>query len=473
MKARTQLPETWLAYLRKLPVRVRGIYQRDEFQEGLRGFGRWSLIIPLVITILLVCGQVAVIRPADVSAADTGSQLSADYSRWENISFAPLSPDIIDDINNTLDSQSAGALGPLVLPGDYWPGDQVNQPTPAAPIPTETAAIVATSTPEPYPAPATPTSMIVPTHTAAPTLSSTPAPTRYITPIPYRTPTPTPTRTKRAHATSTRTPSQTPSRTITQTATRSPTESITPTRTLTPSATLSPTASHTPTPTSTRSVGPTPTATILTDTPTPTQTDTSTPSETATPTDTPTPTETMTIVPTDTSTPTDTPTPTETPTPTATPTHTPTPTQIPLPPDIEIGPPDGAVLELDCGSNVIVDIGAPTLIGSLVYYEYFNPVGCGWGICMDWVYTELSESADGPWTLYYYWGDTDGSNNGNILPVHFPGGVETDNETIPAVELYNDSGILIPVGSTYRYVRFTAPVPCGDPAQIDAIDILP
>jgi hypothetical protein len=120
-----------------------------------------------------------------------------------------------------------------------------------------------------------------------------------------------------------------------------------------------------------------------------------------------------------------------------------------------------------------VDIGAPTWIGTLVYYEYFNPGGCGGGICMDWVYTELSESADGPWTLVYYWGDTDGGNNGNILPYHFPGGSEADNETIPAAELYNNSGILIPVGSTYRYVRFTAPVPCGDPAQIDAIDILP
>ncbi len=55
----------------------------------------------------------------------------------------------------------------------------------------------------------------------------------------------------------------------------------------------------------------------------------------------------------------------------------------------------------------------------------------------------------------------------------FQAAVETDNETIPAAELLNNSGILIPVGSTYRYVRFTAPMPCGDPAQVDAIDFLP
>jgi len=227
MKSRAQVPETWLAFLRKLPAGVRGIYQSDEFQEGLRGFGRWSLVIPLVIAILFACGQVALLRPEDVAAADTGSQLSADYSRWEKISFAPLSPEIINDIKDTLNPQSVGTQGPLVVPGDYWPGDQVSQPTPVAPIPTEPAAIVATPTPEPYPAPATPSPTIAPTQAAVPTLLSTPIPTRYITPIPYRTPTRTPTRTPHVHVTATRTPTQTPSRTITRTATQTMTGTAT------------------------------------------------------------------------------------------------------------------------------------------------------------------------------------------------------------------------------------------------------
>lgn len=92
---------------------------------------------------------------------------------------------------------------------------------------------------------------------------------------------------------------------------------------------------------------------------------------------------------------------------------------------------------------------------------------------MDWSILGLSESADGPWTQVLYWGDADGGNNGNIQPYHFPGGVEWDNENIPAGELYNRSGVLIPVGNTYRYVRFSAPDPCGDPAQIDGLEILP
>jgi hypothetical protein len=114
----------------------------------------------------------------------------------------------------------------------------------------------------------------------------------------------------------------------------------------------------------------------------------------------------------------------------------------------------------------------PTWIGTLVFYESFNPPVCDGGVCLDWIYMELANSVDGPWDLYFYWGDTVDTNNGLILPSHFP--PEDDNETIPPSELYPPYyGILIPIGSTYRYVRFTAPDPCFDEAQVDAIDIIP
>lgn len=165
------------------------------------------------------------------------------------------------------------------------------------------------------------------------------------------------------------------------------------------------------------------------------------------------------------------PTSTDTPTPTST--DTPTPTALPLPPDIDIGDPDGDVNDISCGTGELVDLGAQVWIDTLILYEFYNPGGCGGGICLDWIYVDLSDSADGPWTQYFYWGDTNGGNNGNVEAYHFPGGVEQDNEIIPPAELLNNSGILIGVGGAYRYVRLTAPNPCGDPAQVDSIDYLP
>jgi hypothetical protein len=166
------------------------------------------------------------------------------------------------------------------------------------------------------------------------------------------------------------------------------------------------------------------------------------------------------------------PTATDTLVPTPTETLVPTATPKPLPPEVEIGDPDGDYVAITCGSDIIIDLGAPTAIGTLVYYEHYNPTNCGGGICLDWVIIELSLSADGPWTPYFYWGDGSGSNNGDILPYHFASG-ELDNEHVPATELYNLYGIRILVGGTYRYVRVSAPMGCDDPAQVDAIDILP
>jgi hypothetical protein len=109
--------------------------------------------------------------------------------------------------------------------------------------------------------------------------------------------------------------------------------------------------------------------------PTPTSTQTAT--DTPTSTDTLTPTETLTPTPTDTFTPSETPTITLTPT--DTPTFTPSPTQLPLPPGMNIGPGDGVYTEVGCGGSILVDLGSPTWIGNLVYYEVENPAqpGCG------------------------------------------------------------------------------------------------
>jgi hypothetical protein len=207
-----------------------------------------------------------------------------------------------------------------------------------------------------------------------------------------------------------------------------------------------------------------------------TPTDTPTTTDTLAPTDTPTPTVTPTLTPEDTftPTPTETPTitliPTDTSTPTETPTYTPEPTQIPLPTGVNIGPGDGAYNEVVCGSSILVDLGSQMWITALVYYEVENPSELT-HIALDWVIVYLSTNADGPWSLIFYWGDSDPNNNGYVPINYFE--PENDNQSIPFGELINNTGVGMNVGGTYRYVLIEAPPGCDDPAQVDAIEVVP
>lgn len=119
---------------------------------------------------------------------------------------------------------------------------------------------------------------------------------------------------------------------------------------------------------------------------------------------------------------------------------------------------------------MIVDLTAPTWIGTLVFHEFYNS-SCG-GICLDWITLYVSNDAGGPWAEVFYWGDSNDGNNGSIPSYHFP--PENDNEPVPSGELYPPgTGIGIGVGATYRYILITAPPGCGDGAQIDSFEILP
>lgn len=120
---------------------------------------------------------------------------------------------------------------------------------------------------------------------------------------------------------------------------------------------------------------------------------------------------------------------------------------------------------------MIIDLGVPTWIGSLVYYETENPAQPGW-IALDWVIVSVGPTVDGPWSTIFYWGDSDPGNNGDVQPYHYAMG-EFDNEPIPFSELRYNTGIINGVGNTYRYILISAPPGCDDPAQVDAIEILP
>jgi hypothetical protein len=127
-----------------------------------------------------------------------------------------------------------------------------------------------------------------------------------------------------------------------------------------------------------------------------------------------------------------------------------------------------------CLEGVIYDLGAPTSFSSLVFYE--NATG---GIInLDIVIISVSASSTGPWNNVFYWGDGNPGNNGAIQAYHYASG-EFDNEPIPTTELFGvdplQSGIAIPVSAftPYQYVLISAPSFCGDPAEVDSIEIYP
>src|SRR5512134_3081157 len=91
----------------------------DERRQVLLSLGRWLLTIALLVSILLASGQAALLRPMGVSAADTNSRLSADYSPWEPLIFASISGEVISDALGEIHQNQ----DELVFQGDFWPGE--------------------------------------------------------------------------------------------------------------------------------------------------------------------------------------------------------------------------------------------------------------------------------------------------------------------------------------------------------------
>jgi hypothetical protein len=207
------------------------------------------------------------------------------------------------------------------------------------------------------------------------------------------------------------------------------------------------------------------------------------PTPTPTPTYTPMPTSTATNTPTATSIPPD----ASTPTPTATATPTPAPVvcdPYDLGGSLNFGPGDGQILDVEAGR--CVDVALPTPIAGdgnpspdFVFYERLVPDEST--IYLDWV--ELQLSQDGMvWATAFEWGDNDPANtaNASIAAYGQDEDGEADNEHIPSHDLYGDpvsSGILIDIDvlglvGAFGHLRIISPADGGDPAQIDAIEIL-
>jgi hypothetical protein len=184
---------------------------------------------------------------------------------------------------------------------------------------------------------------------------------------------------------------------------------------------------------------------------------------------------------------------------------TPTATNTPIPcggnipaGEPDIGPPDGIFASLPCGGLLIldlpalgyspIDISVPDSAYDLVYYERNWAPPPDYTVMMDWVSVYISQGPSGscnssPWYTAFNWGDWVMSNNGH-LGSSFP---ENDNELIPdsflwgilpyqtgvAIDL-DDGALGIPTG-IYPCLRIISPInwPNNDPAEVDALEILP
>lgn len=409
-----------------LPTWVGKLFQREELREDLRGFGRWSLIMPVVLLILFASGQMALMRPPVVAAGDTGSQMRADYSPWENTSFVPVIMEIISEIQ----ADHGGFDVRLVIPGDYWPGkSQVRQePSPSPPRATP-VALQASSTPSsiptesqlPYLETATPH---VPQATSTSIATPTPIPTNSFQVTPNTHPTGTPTRLPHKQPTSTSTPTNTQTQTPTATQTNMPSATVTQTATLPP-----------PTPTDTLTVSPSATEKTPgtpTETPVPPATATNTPVGTPSPTSSSTPT--LPSTPTNTPTRTVSPTPrgtgdpAETIMPTPTATYTPTPiTPVPVDTPIPLPPPNNVVKRhphrnfrgIGSRGDAAAHQGSQTWVDTFVYYEFFDPDGCGGDICLGLMKNNLSPTYNTPGAQNSSRDDTIGSSEGS-MPIPAP-----------------------------------------------------
>jgi uncharacterized repeat protein (TIGR01451 family) len=155
----------------------------------------------------------------------------------------------------------------------------------------------------------------------------------------------------------------------------------------------------------------------------------------------------------------------------------------------EVGSPDGNSYDILAGTTATFFLSQPIVANGdgaadFVFYEF--PAAPG--IAFDHILIEISSDGS-TWYPVFYWGDGIADTNTNVninLPniasACTPTSTEEDNCPIDSGDLYNNTGItinidnsplsLVPPGN-YSWIRFTAPAGSGDPAQVDAIQILP
>lgn len=183
----------------------------------------WLAVLPIILGLLVLCGQGALLFSLKQSSTDTRSLLQTNYAAWVYDLIPPINiPELIEDIREDLRAEGVIEEPAPVVTGVFW----------VPPTATPLSVANLTAIPQtPIPNSATP---IPPQPTATedrPEPTNTRAPTRTITPSP------SPTRTFAPllpTSTNTEEPPPPPTRTPTQTATQPPPPTATTTSTRVP-----------------------------------------------------------------------------------------------------------------------------------------------------------------------------------------------------------------------------------------------
>lgn len=204
----------------------------------------WLALLPVILGLLVLCGQVAMLFNLGQSPANTQSLLRASYTAWVYDLIPPINiPQLIEDIQDDLRAEGI-VDGPLpVVTGSFW----------VPPTPTETATPpggISTATLAPLADTATATKEAINTRAPISTATLIPSATNTATPTPTITNTWAPLFTatdEPREPTSTRAPTQTNTaiptrRPPTSTATLKPPPTLTSTATKPPATPIPPTA---------------------------------------------------------------------------------------------------------------------------------------------------------------------------------------------------------------------------------------
>jgi hypothetical protein len=173
-----------------------------------------------------------------------------------------------------------------------------------------------------------------------------------------------------------------------------------------------------------------------------------------------------------------------------------------------VGPPDGVVYNLECGTEIIIDLPVALVadgdsgIPDFVFYEAGLPTAANnTNVQLDWVIVQVRVSPADPWYTVFYFGDGVLDLNSNVgqailnsppLPFGSPCPIampyaqnEAVNKIICAEHLYSDAsntyhtGITIDIdglvapGQSFTQIRFYSPSNNPDSSQIDSVELLP
>jgi hypothetical protein len=156
----------------------------------------------------------------------------------------------------------------------------------------------------------------------------------------------------------------------------------------------------------------------------------------------------------------------------------------------ELGTPDGNWFSIPAGNAILLDMSSNPIIvdatpnpdPDVVFYEREN--GNSGEILLDLVIIQVGMSAEGDWFVIFNWGDNVADTNTNVDSYGTDADGEVNNEPIPlGTPLYGsdpfitgisiDVDACVPTPGIYPWILIAAPYNGGDPAEVDAIEVLP